>query len=56
MIRRHDPDIFYNHPFRIVRWVEALRVKALVHGLELKADSSVLDVGCGRAGKPAERS
>jgi SAM-dependent methyltransferase len=47
MIRRHDPDTFYNHPIPVVRWVEAQRVKAIVHGLELKAESSLLDVGCG---------
>jgi ubiquinone/menaquinone biosynthesis C-methylase UbiE len=47
MIRRHDPELFYRHPFGAVRWVESLRVRALLRGLDLRPDHSLLDAGCG---------
>ena len=47
MNRRHDPDIFYNHPIRAVRWVEALRARAVIHGLDLRPGHVLLDAGCG---------
>jgi ubiquinone/menaquinone biosynthesis C-methylase UbiE len=47
MIQRHDPEIFYRHPIRAVRWVETLRVKAILRGLDLKPTHTLLDAGCG---------
>jgi len=47
MIQRHDPEIFYHHPFGAVRWVESLRVRAILHGLDLRPEHSLLDAGCG---------
>ncbi len=47
MIQRHDPEIFYAHPIRAVRWVEAQRVQAVIRALDLRPEHSVLDAGCG---------
>ena len=47
MNQRHDPEIFYHHPFGAVRWVESLRVRAILHGLDLRPEHRLLDAGCG---------
>ena len=47
MNRRHDPELFYSHPLRAVRWVEALRARAVIHGLDLRPHHALLDAGCG---------
>ena len=54
MIQRHDPEIFYGHPIAAVRWVESLRVRAILRGLDLRPWHTLLDVGCG-AGSLLER-
>ena len=54
MIRRYDPEIFYRHPIAAVRWVESLRVRAIMHSLDLRPEHRVLDAGCG-AGTLLER-
>lgn len=49
MVARHDPEQFHDHPRRVVRWIEGMRVKSVLRVLEAKADDRVLEVGCGAA-------
>src|SRR5437762_3393949 len=45
MVKRFDQDLFHHHPRGAVRWVEQRREKAIIHLLNLRPNSVVLDAG-----------
>ena len=51
---RHDLDKFYNHPSRLVRYIENERIRILIDLAAIKTTDRVLEVGCG-AGHILER-
>jgi SAM-dependent methyltransferase len=54
MFKKYDPDHFHRHPNLFIRWVEALRARAIVRFLALSPAERILEVGCG-AGNLLER-
>ncbi|MDY0059523.1 MAG: methyltransferase domain-containing protein [Myxococcota bacterium] len=47
MARRFDPERFHHHPNRLLRALEAWRVRTAIGLLEVPAGGRVLEVGCG---------
>jgi SAM-dependent methyltransferase len=47
MVRRFDPERFYQHPARVVRRIASSRLALALRWLQLKPEHAVLDVGCG---------
>ncbi|MGH7279706.1 MAG: class I SAM-dependent methyltransferase [Candidatus Rokuibacteriota bacterium] len=47
MAEKYDPDRFHAHPSRLVRYVEAKRVRRILALLAPAAGDRVLEVGCG---------
>ena len=47
MARKYDPEMFHRHPNRLVRWIEARRVRAIISLLTIRLTDGVLEVGCG---------
>ena len=47
MVARYDPDAYHTRSPLPVRWVEALRVRAVVRALAATPSMRVLEVGCG---------
>lgn len=45
--RKYDPEMFHRHPNRLVRWIEARRVRAIIRLLATRLTDGVLEVGCG---------
>lgn len=47
MARRYDPEAYHDHPNRLVRAIERLRVRRLLALLDAAPGQRVLEVGCG---------
>ncbi|MDP6775657.1 MAG: class I SAM-dependent methyltransferase [Candidatus Latescibacteria bacterium] len=47
MARRYDPDLFHRHRNPVIRWLERMRVSAVVGSLGARPRDRILEVGCG---------
>lgn len=54
MAQRYDPEAYHERSFFVIRWMERIRVNAVLALLRTSASSHVLEVGCG-AGNVLQR-
>lgn len=47
MARKYNPDDYHKQSFILVRWIERLRVRAILRELDPKKSDTILEVGCG---------
>ena len=47
MARKYDPDLFHRHRNPLIRWLERMRVSAVVGSLGARPRERILEVGCG---------
>ncbi len=47
MVRKYDPDLFHRHRNPVIRWLERMRVSAVVGSLGARPRDRILEVGCG---------
>ena len=47
MARKYNPDDYHRKSFVLVRWIERLRVKAILRELDPQRSDKILEIGCG---------
>ncbi len=47
MARKYDPEDYHLHSNFLIRWIERLRVKAILHFLDADQQDTVVEIGCG---------
>lgn len=47
MAKKYDPELFFNHPNIVIRYIENKRIKNIISYLKPSKDDIILDVGCG---------
>ena len=47
MAARYDVDLFYTHPSRLIRAIEASRIAAVLRLVAARPEDHILEVGCG---------
>jgi ubiquinone/menaquinone biosynthesis C-methylase UbiE len=55
MLAKYDPDAFHHHSNSFVRFIERMRVKAVIKVIDIRREDRIIEIGCG-AGNVIEKA